>query len=45
MVEFIIEELARGLRPILLIITPLTILGIWKAVEIIIWLFQNVSIG
>jgi len=34
----------QGLVTLFLIQIPLSILGIWKLIEIIIWLFQNVRI-
>ena len=27
------------------VMIPLTILGIWKLIEIIIWIFQHIHIG
>lgn len=39
-----IELNLKGLVPLLLIMLTLSVIGIWKLVEVIIWLFNHVRI-
>lgn len=39
-----IEFNLKGLVPLLLIMATLSVMGIWKLVEIIIWLFNHVRV-
>ena len=41
-IDAVVEEFSRGLSKVLLFVIPLIILGIWKAIEIIVGLFQHV---
>lgn len=35
----------EGMVKLIYLLIPLSILGVWKLIEIIIWAFQNISIS
>lgn len=39
-----IEFNLKGLVPLVLIMATLSVIGIWKLIEVIIWLFNHVKI-